>query len=154
MVKDLPTMWETRVRSLGWEDPLEKEMATHSIILAWKIPWTEEPGCLLSMGSQSRTRLSDFTSLPFFLPLTASEPVLSISPLVLVPALSLGPQGPGFSPLQTARFILRKCKPISSLRTACTSQPALLGASQPVHFSDFLPYKPYPSPHILHVPPK
>ena len=52
MVKRLPTMRETRVRSLGWEDPLEKEMATHSSILAWKIPWTEEPGWLLSMGSQ------------------------------------------------------------------------------------------------------
>ena len=51
-VKRLPTMWETRVRSLGWEDPLEKEMATHSRILAWKIPWTEEPGWLLSMVSQ------------------------------------------------------------------------------------------------------
>ena len=52
MVKRLPTMWETRVRSLGWEDPLEKEMATHSSIHAWKIPWTEEPGGLQSMGSQ------------------------------------------------------------------------------------------------------
>ena len=52
MVKHLPTMEETRVRSLGWEDPLEKEMATHSSILAWKIPWTEEPGWLQSMGSQ------------------------------------------------------------------------------------------------------
>ena len=52
MVKRLPTMWKTRVRSLGWEDPLEKEMATHSSILAWKIPWTEEPGRLQSMGSQ------------------------------------------------------------------------------------------------------
>ena len=51
-VKRLPTMWETRVRSLGWEDPLEKEMATHSSILAWKIPWTEEPGRLQSMGLQ------------------------------------------------------------------------------------------------------
>ena len=50
-VKRLPTMRETRVRSLGQEDPLEKEMATHSSILAWKIPWTEEPGWLLSMGS-------------------------------------------------------------------------------------------------------
>ena len=48
MVKRLPTMWKTRVRSLGWEDPLEKEMATHSSILAWKIPWTEEPGRLHS----------------------------------------------------------------------------------------------------------
>ena len=45
-------MWETRVRSLGGEDPLEKEMATHSSILAWKISWTEEPGRLQSMGSQ------------------------------------------------------------------------------------------------------
>ena len=52
MVKCLPTMRETQVQSLGQEDPLEKEMATHSSILAWKIPWTEEPGWLLSMGSQ------------------------------------------------------------------------------------------------------
>ena len=51
-VKRLPTMWKTWVRSLGQEDPLEKEMATHSSILAWKIPWTEEPGRLQSMGSQ------------------------------------------------------------------------------------------------------
>ena len=52
MVKNLPVMQETTVRSLGWEDPLEKEMATHSSILAWEIPWTEEPGGLQSMGSQ------------------------------------------------------------------------------------------------------
>ena len=51
-VKCLPTMLETQVRSLGQEDPLVKEMATHSSILAWKIPWTEEPGRLQSMGSQ------------------------------------------------------------------------------------------------------
>ena len=51
-VKCLPAMWETWVRSLGQEDPLEKEMATHSSTLAWKIPWTEEPGRLQSMGSQ------------------------------------------------------------------------------------------------------
>ena len=51
-VKPLPAMQETRVQSLGWEDPLEKEMATHSSTLAWKIPWTEEPGRLQSMGSQ------------------------------------------------------------------------------------------------------
>ena len=48
----LSTMWETRVRSLGWEDPLEKEMAIHSITIAWKIPWTEKPGRPQSMGSQ------------------------------------------------------------------------------------------------------
>ena len=52
MVKNLPAMQETWVRSLGREDPLEKEMATHSSILAWRIPWTEEPGGLQSMGSQ------------------------------------------------------------------------------------------------------
>ena len=52
MVKHLPTMRETRVRSLGWEDPLEKEMATHSSTLAWKIPWTEECGRPQNMGSQ------------------------------------------------------------------------------------------------------
>ena len=52
LVKNLPAMWETWVRFLGWEDPLEKEMATHSSILAWKIPWTEEPGGLQSMGPQ------------------------------------------------------------------------------------------------------
>ena len=52
MVKLLPTMRETWVQSLGQEDPLEKEMATHSSILAWKIPWTEEPGRLQSMASQ------------------------------------------------------------------------------------------------------
>ena len=51
-VKRLPTMRETRVQSLGWEDLLEKEVATQSSILAWKIPWTEEPGRLQSMGSQ------------------------------------------------------------------------------------------------------
>ena len=51
-VKNLPAVQETRVRSLGWEDPLEKETATHSSILVWKIAWTEEPGGLQSMGSQ------------------------------------------------------------------------------------------------------
>ena len=50
--KHLPTIWETWVQSLGREDLLEKEMATHSSSLAWKIPWTEEPGRLSSMGSQ------------------------------------------------------------------------------------------------------
>ena len=52
MVKNLPAMQDTRVQSLGQEDPLEKGMATHSSILAWEIPWTEEPGGLQSMGSQ------------------------------------------------------------------------------------------------------
>ena len=52
MVKNLPAMWETCVRSLGQEDPLQVGMATHSSILTWKIPWTEQPGGLQSMGSQ------------------------------------------------------------------------------------------------------
>ena len=61
MVKRVPAMRETWVQSLGREDPLEKKMATHSSILAWKIPWTEEPSRLQSMRSQSRTLLSNFT---------------------------------------------------------------------------------------------
>ena len=52
MVKNLPAVQESWVQSLGWEDPLEKEIATHSGIIAWKIPWMEEPGGLRSMGSQ------------------------------------------------------------------------------------------------------
>ena len=58
-------MQEMSIQSLGQEDPLEKEMAPHSSPIAWKIPWTEEPGRLQSMGSQSRTRLSNFVSLSF-----------------------------------------------------------------------------------------
>ena len=64
-LKHLPPMQETWVRSLSQEDPLEKEMATHSSILAWRIPWTEELGRLQSTVAKSRTRLSDFTSLHF-----------------------------------------------------------------------------------------
>ena len=52
IVKHLPAMWETQVQYLGWEDPLEEGIATHSSSLAWKIPWMEEPGRLQSMGSQ------------------------------------------------------------------------------------------------------
>ena len=59
LVKNPPAMCKTWIRSLGWEDPLEKGMATHSSILAWRIPCTEEPGRLQSMGLQ-RIRLSDF----------------------------------------------------------------------------------------------
>ena len=63
MVKCLPTMRETWVQSLGREDPLEKEMVTHSSILAWKIPWTEEPGRLQSVHgvAKSQTRLSELS---------------------------------------------------------------------------------------------
>ena len=63
MVKNRPEMQETQVRSLGWEDPLEEGMATHSSILAWRIPWTEEPGGLQSMGSQ---RLGEYTHIPCY----------------------------------------------------------------------------------------
>ena len=59
MVKNLPVMQKTRVQSLGQEDPLEKEMATYFSILAWRIPWTEEPVRLQSMGLQSQTQLSN-----------------------------------------------------------------------------------------------
>jgi len=62
VVKNLPAkqeMQETQVQSLGWEDPLEKGMATHSSILAWRIPWTDKPGRLQSMGLQSQIQVSD-----------------------------------------------------------------------------------------------
>ena len=60
MAKNLPTVWESQVQSLDWEDPLEKGMETHSSILAWKVPWTEEPDGLQCIGSQkSGTHLRD-----------------------------------------------------------------------------------------------
>ena len=68
MVKNLPAMRETGVWSLGWDDPLEKEMATQSSILARRIPWTKEPGRLQSMGLQSQTRLSNYHSLKEYKP--------------------------------------------------------------------------------------
>ena len=85
-VKNLPAIWETQVQSMGWEDPLEKEMANHSSTLAWKILWTEEPGGLPSMGSQSRTRLKRLSSSSIcspgiinkILPLLFSHPSFSI----------------------------------------------------------------------------
>ena len=61
MVKNVPAMWETQVRSLGWEDPLEKGKATHPSILAWRIPWTEEPGGLQPTGSQSQIMTEQLT---------------------------------------------------------------------------------------------
>ena len=61
MIRRVPTVWETWVQSLGWEGLLEKEMATHSSSLAWKIPWREEPGRLQSLGSQSRTRATSLS---------------------------------------------------------------------------------------------
>ena len=83
MVKRLPAIQETQVRSLGWEDLLEKEMATHSSSPAWRIPGTEEHGRLQSMGSQNQTRLSGFTSLHFtsLLLLPSSFPALGSFPV-------------------------------------------------------------------------
>ena len=69
MVKNLPAMQETQVRFLGREDPLEEGMATHSSILAWRIPWTEEPGGLQSTGlRKSQTRLSRYTPVSLSIP--------------------------------------------------------------------------------------
>ena len=65
LVKNLPAVWETWVRFLGWEDPPEKEMAPHSSTLAWKIPWMEEPGRLQTIGSR-RVRHDRATSLSLF----------------------------------------------------------------------------------------
>ena len=65
MVKNLPAMWETQVGSLGREESLEKGMATHSTILAWRIPWTEEPGGLQSMGHRVGHDLATNTHTPW-----------------------------------------------------------------------------------------
>ena len=65
MVKNPSAMQETWIRSLGWEDSLEKGTAAHFSVLAWRIPWIEEPGRLQSMWSQSQTRLSNFHSFTF-----------------------------------------------------------------------------------------
>ena len=89
-VKRLPTMRETWVQSLGWEYPLEKEMATHSSGLAWKIPWTEEPGRLQSVGSQRvghdwATSLSFFLSFQF-LTKDQTEKIKDAAPLLVGPS--------------------------------------------------------------------
>ena len=76
MTKSLPAVQETWVWSLGREDPLEKEMATHSSIFAWRIPWTEEPGGLQSMGLQ-RVGYDWVTSLFFLVNLMAAQSTLS-----------------------------------------------------------------------------
>ena len=89
-VKHLPAMWETQVRSLGWEDSLEKEMAPHSSTLAWEIPWMEEPGRLQSMGLQSQTQLSDFT----FTTWQFSHGPCTLSPLWPHPLICWGPLTP------------------------------------------------------------
>ena len=71
-VKNLPAIQETWVRSLNWEDPLEKGMASHSSILAWRIPWTEEPGGLQSTGSQELDTTEQLTLSPFTLHINRS----------------------------------------------------------------------------------
>ena len=86
MVKSLPAMWETRVGSLSQEDPLEKEMATHSSILVWKIPWVEEPGGLQSMGLQ-RVGHSWATS-PHTSPTTSSLVLTGLLGFILTSLLS------------------------------------------------------------------
>ena len=84
MVKRLPTMWETRVQSLDREDPLDKEMATHSSILAWKIPWMEDPGRLQSMGLQ-RVRHDWATALQGT---SILFPIVAVS--IYIPTSSIG----------------------------------------------------------------
>ena len=78
MVKNPPAMWETWVRSLGWEDPLEEGMATHSSTLARKIPWMEEPGELQSMGGHKE--LDSTERLHFLCPWAANWESLALSP--------------------------------------------------------------------------
>ena len=97
MVKRLSAMRETRIQALGQEDPLEKEMATHSGTLAWKIPWMEEPGRLWSMGSQS-----DMTEQLHFVLCTLEYSQLSGGGYSLLPSSPL-PQS--YSPLKLLYFL-------------------------------------------------
>ena len=92
MVKNLPAMQETQAQSLGQEDPLEKGMAIHSSILAWRIPWTEEPGGLQSMGSAQRVRHDQATNAFTFCASHFTEMVsdIALSPkYLLIPPKSL-----------------------------------------------------------------
>ena len=89
MVKNLPAMRETWVQSLDWKDPLEKGMATHSSILAWRIPWIEEPGGLQSMGLQSWTQLSDFYFTELLWQLPSNPPYLHTWPYVEIECLQI-----------------------------------------------------------------
>ena len=87
MVKKMPAMWETSVGSLGWEDSLEEGIATHSRILAWRIPWTEEPGELQSTGvTKSWTQLSDFTFTSVYMSTPISQFILfpTFPPVTLI----------------------------------------------------------------------
>ena len=78
MLKHLSTMRETRVRALGWEDPLEKEISIHSSSISWKIPWTEKPGRLQSMGSQRVGHDRDFTFSSKYIELILKLPPVTI----------------------------------------------------------------------------
>ena len=101
-VKNLPAMQETWVQSLGWEDPLEEDMATHSSILAWRIPWTEEPGGLQSMGLQ-RVRHEDTTerlSTEFLWKLSSKESACSAADAGLTPGSGRFPGEGNSNPLQ------------------------------------------------------
>ena len=73
MVKSLPAMWETRVRPLSRDDPLEEGLATRSSVLAWRIPWTEEPGGLQCIGSQSQIRLRDLACTHLYISISISQ---------------------------------------------------------------------------------
>ena len=97
-LKYLPSVRETWVQSLGWEDPLEKEMVTHSSILAWRIPWREKPGRLQTVHgvAKSRTRLSDFTKGASILIAIEGAPIC-------VPTSGVG----GFPSLHTLSSIYR-----------------------------------------------
>ena len=97
MVKNLPAVWETQVQSLGQEDPLEKGMATHSSILGWEIPWTEEPGGLQSMRSQ-RVRHDMATKMTSSLGLSPLMVLMAVPPAGCV-SLTLGTCGKSHSAL-------------------------------------------------------
>ena len=131
MVKRLPTMWETQVRSLGWENPLEKEMATHSSTLAWKIPWMEETGRLQSMGLQ-RVRHNWATSLSLCGGVCSNSCPLSrwCHPTIIHPLSS--PSPPAFSLSQHQSLLqCMKVKSESEVTQSCLALSDPMDCSPP-----------------------
>ena len=135
-VKRVPIVRETQVQSLGWEDPLEKEMATHSSTLAWKIPWTEEPSRLQSMGSQ-RVRRDWANSLHFTS--VNTQWILVSFPNERIKVVPLALEYPTQISMVALDHMVILSQRKSLLRSLwwCRGRedPTCLGATKPVHHS-------------------
>ena len=153
MVKRLPAVQETLVQSLGREDPLAKEMATHSSTHAWKIPWMEKPGGLQSMELQSWTRLGDFTLIFTFIPKGVRESghveviqrgFLSV-PLTCMKTVSRAFPPPAPSPTPTVSTFPVPCTsrpPHLQTPGVCGGRSAFLASQETRNLAEYSPGKP------------